>query len=43
MRYQFASDNTAGICPEAWEAMRQANEGFVASYGEDPWTQTAAD
>jgi len=43
MKYQFASDNTAGICPEAWEAMRLANEGFAASYGEDPWTQLAAD
>jgi len=43
MKYQFASDNTAGICPEAWEALRQANAGFAASYGDDPWTQRAAD
>ena len=42
MKYQFASDNTAGICPEAWKAMEQANRGFDASYGEDPWTEWAA-
>jgi threonine aldolase len=40
---QFASDNYAGICPEAWEAMREANCGHADSYGEDPWTQRAAD
>jgi threonine aldolase len=40
---QFASDNYAGICPEAWEAMRAANEGHVTSYGEDPWTSKASD
>lgn len=26
---QFASDNYAGICPEAWEAMREANQGHA--------------
>ncbi len=40
---QFASDNYSGICPEAWEAMQAANSGSVTSYGEDPWTQRAAD
>ncbi len=40
---QFASDNYAGICPEAWQAMQQANQGHVTSYGEDPWTARAAD
>ena len=25
-RRQFASDNYAGIAPEAWEAMHQANQ-----------------
>ncbi len=40
---QFASDNTAGICPEAWDALAQVNAEFVASYGEDKWTQQAAD
>ena len=41
-RRQFASDNYAGICPEAWVAMAQANTGHVASYGDDPWTAEAA-
>jgi len=41
--YQFASDNTAGICPEAWEALRVANSGFAPSYGEDVWTQRACE
>jgi threonine aldolase len=38
---QFASDNYAGICPEAWQAMQAANTGFVASYGDDIWTERA--
>jgi threonine aldolase len=42
-RYEFASDNTAGICPEAWTAMEAANRSFVPSYGEDAWTARAAD
>ena len=32
---QFASDNYAGICPEAWAAMANANRGHVPAYGED--------
>jgi threonine aldolase len=40
---QFASDNQAGICPEAWAAMAEANAGHVHSYGEDRWTERAAD
>lgn len=40
---QFASDNYAGICPEAWQAMEAANRGHVTSYGDDPWTAKAAD
>ena len=40
---QFASDNYAGICPEAWQAMQEANPGHVVSYGDDPWTARAAD
>ncbi len=39
---QFASDNYSGICPEAWTAMEAANHGHVSSYGEDPWTEAAA-
>lgn len=40
---QFASDNYAGICPEAWHAMEIANQGHTTSYGDDPWTAKAAD
>ncbi|MCX7430941.1 MAG: low specificity L-threonine aldolase [Planctomycetia bacterium] len=40
--YQFASDNTAGVCPEAWAALERANVGSVASYGDDPWTARAS-
>ncbi len=39
----FASDNYAGICPEAFAAMTQANRGHEVSYGEDTWTAKAAD
>src|ERR1700694_4732873 len=39
---QFASDNYAGICPEAWAAMEEANRGYTSSYGEDPWTERAS-
>ena len=38
----FASDNYAGICPEAWTALTEANAGHEVSYGDDPWTQKAA-
>jgi threonine aldolase len=41
-RRQFASDNYAGICPEAWAALAEANHGHVTSYGNDPWTAEAA-
>lgn len=40
---QFASDNYSGICPEAWAAMAEANIGHEVSYGNDTWTQRAAD
>jgi threonine aldolase len=39
---QFASDNTAGICPEAWDAMARANHDNAPSYGADAWTERAA-
>jgi threonine aldolase len=39
---QFGSDNYAGICPEAWAAMEEANRGFAPAYGEDAWTERAA-
>ena len=42
-RRQFASDNYAGICPEAWAALEAANAGHEVSYGNDTWTQKASD
>ena len=39
----FASDNYSGICPEAWAAMAEANAGHEVSYGNDLWTERAAD
>ncbi|MFI5355839.1 MAG: threonine aldolase family protein [Opitutales bacterium] len=39
--YVFASDNTAGICPEALAALNAANAGRVPSYGDDEWTARA--
>ncbi len=39
----FASDNYSGICPEAWQAMAEANAGYVNSYGDDRWTARACD
>ena len=35
---EFASDNTAPICPEAWAALQQANAGAAVAYGDDDWT-----
>ncbi|MGB0126682.1 MAG: low specificity L-threonine aldolase [Rhodocyclaceae bacterium] len=43
MRAEFASDNTAGICPEALAALMEANSGRVRSYGDDEWTRQACD
>ncbi|MDZ7759275.1 MAG: low specificity L-threonine aldolase [Desulfovermiculus sp.] len=40
---QFASDNYAGICPQALQTMLEANDGFETAYGEDHWTQEACD
>jgi threonine aldolase len=37
-RQDFASDNAASICPEAWAALQEANINYAAAYGEDPWT-----
>ncbi|MCI0744909.1 MAG: low specificity L-threonine aldolase [Verrucomicrobia subdivision 3 bacterium] len=42
-RRQFGSDNYAGICPEAWSALKKANEGHARGYGDDEWTAQAAD
>lgn len=40
---QFASDNYAGVCPEAWDALNIANAGHAPAYGDDAWTQKATD
>jgi threonine aldolase len=39
----FASDNYAGICSEAWQAMKSANQGYATSYGDDQWTAKACE
>jgi len=39
--FAFASDNTAGICPEALAALAAANAGRAASYGDDGHTVEA--
>ena len=39
----FASDNYAGICPEAWAALAEANAGHAPGYGDDAWTEKATD
>jgi threonine aldolase len=39
---RFASDNTVGMCPEAMEAYLKANRGDLPSYGNDSWTERAA-
>ena len=38
IRCDFASDNTAAICPEAWTALAEANTKYAPAYGEDEWT-----
>ena len=40
--YALASDNTAGLCPSALEALIESNPGSVPSYGDDSWTEKAA-
>ena len=40
---QFASDNYAGICPEAWAALEAANQDHCPGYGDDEWTARASD
>jgi len=43
MRYDFGSDNTAGMAPAALEALISANEGHARAYGADDVTARAAD
>jgi threonine aldolase len=42
-RHELASDNTAGICPQAFTALEAANIGAAPSYGEDRWTARVCD
>ena len=40
----FASDNYAGICPEALHALIAANNsGHEPAYGDDSWTNQVCD
>ncbi len=43
MRYDFASDNTAGMAPSALAALNAANADFARAYGADDVTARAAD
>lgn len=44
MSQQFASDNNAGLCPQALDALvRASGEGHVPGYGDDAWTERACD
>lgn len=43
IKNQFASDNYAGVCPEAWQALKEADSGYATSYGDDRWTAQACD
>jgi threonine aldolase len=40
-RRSFASDNNAPVAPEIFAALRAANDGDAAGYGQDPWTASA--
>jgi threonine aldolase len=42
MHQQFASDNNAGLCPAAIEALLRVNaEGHAVGYGDDAWSARA--
>ncbi len=42
MPQQFASDNNAGMCPEALAALQEANSApHAGGYGDDAWTARA--
>src|SRR5262249_51896424 len=40
---QLASDTYAGICPEALQAIAEANQGHASPYGDDVWTARATE
>ena len=37
----FRSDNNAGLCPEALQAIRDCNDAHQVAYGDDDWTSRA--
>ena len=37
----FCSDNNAGLCPEAAQALIEANTGPAEAYGDDAWSEKA--
>src|SRR5256714_3181130 len=41
--HEFASDNTAPICADAWAALQEANTDYAAAYGEDRGTARVCD
>lgn len=43
MRYDFGSDNTAGMAPAALQGLIAANEDYARAYGADDVTARAAD
>ena len=43
MRYDFGSDNTAGMAPAALQGLIDANTGFARAYGADDVTARAAE
>ncbi len=43
MRYDFGSDNTAGMAPAALQGLIDANAGYARAYGADEITARAAD
>jgi threonine aldolase len=42
-RLDFASDTTAPAAPEVLQALKEANAGYAASYGDDDWSARAGD
>ena len=39
----FASDNNSGVHPEVMAAIIEANRDHAAGYGDDRWTERAAE
>jgi len=43
MNKGFASDNNSGVHPAIFKSMKNANNGHVVGYGDDPFTQKATE